>query len=635
MAEPARSTQRAEPARETARPGTPWPASARLGPDGLTVAGIAASSLADRFGTPLLVVDEDDLRARCLAASRAAPRVLFAVKAFTSHALIRIALGEGLDLLAATGGEVQACLRAGAPASRIALHGNNKSDEELTLAVRAGLSLVIVDGPEELARLDAIARAQDRVQPVLLRVIPDVRVQTHEAIATGQVASKFGTPRADAFDAACVAAGLPGVRFDGLHTHIGSQVQSAEPYLQALDVLLELVARLGDDAGVMVGTLDLGGGFAVTYVDEEGLVPSEVAGALAARLGERCAALALPVPQLIVEPGRSLVANAVVTVYRVGGVKRAGGRIFAAVDGGMSDNLRPMLYGACFTAAPAGPRRAGASEELVTVVGKHCESGDVLAQDVSLPADLQRGDLLAFAATGAYTYGMASVYNRVGRPAVVGVREGKASLWLRREDVSDMDRLETGAFRDVPTRAEPPEGVTVRPATPADAGPFMAFWRAIVAEGRYVRSERVTHPARVYRRRFRHPWTDRDAQIVAVQGERVVGHVFIQREAHPVTRHVATLGIAVAGDLRGTGVGSALMAEALRWARGAGVEKLVLSVYPHNTGAVALYRKFGFLDEGRLAGQSHKSYGYEDEILMGSWIGPSQNEGQKEETRPS
>jgi Acetyltransferases len=238
-----------------------------------------------------------------------------------------------------------------------------------------------------------------------------------------------------------------------------------------------------------------------------------------------------------------------------------------------------------------------------------------------LPTTPERGDLLAFAATGAYTYSMASAYNRVGKPAVVGVLNGKATQWLRREDAADFDRLEVAARRPAPASSAPPPGVIVRPATSADARSFLTFWTAIVAEGGYVRSERVSQPLRVYRRRFRRSWTDREAQILAVRERRVVGHLFIQREAHPVTAHVATLGIAVAADHRGEGVGTTLMAEAFTWAQGAGVEKIVLSVYPHNSGAIALYRKFGFVDEGRLARQSRKSYGYEDEVLMSCWVG--------------
>jgi ribosomal protein S18 acetylase RimI-like enzyme len=189
---------------------------------------------------------------------------------------------------------------------------------------------------------------------------------------------------------------------------------------------------------------------------------------------------------------------------------------------------------------------------------------------------------------------------------------------LRREDAGDLDRLEVGAVRQRATAT--PETITVRPARPQDARSYLAFWTAIVEEGRHVRTERVTGTVRAYRRRFRHPWTDREAQIVAVAGDRVVGHLYVQRESHPVTRHVATLGIAVDAAARGRGVGSALMAEALRWARSVGVDKVALSVYPHNRGAIALYRKFGFVEEGRLARHSRKSYGDEDEILMAAWI---------------
>jgi ribosomal protein S18 acetylase RimI-like enzyme len=254
------------------------------------------------------------------------------------------------------------------------------------------------------------------------------------------------------------------------------------------------------------------------------------------------------------------------------------------------------------------------------VVGRHCESGDVVADLVELPADLRSGDVLALAATGAYTYAMASTYNRAGRPAVVGVRAGVSTPWLRREDAADLDRLETAVQRSVP-EVGPAAGVTLRVATPRDAHRFLEFWAAIVAEGRYVRSESVRHPPRYYRARFRRGWTDREAQVLALDGDRVVGHLYGQREDHPATRHVATLGIAVAASHRGRGIGTALMGECLRWAQGVGVEKVLLSVYPHNTAAIALYRKFGFVEEGRLARQSRKSTGDEDEILMATWLG--------------
>ena len=599
---------------------SPWPSSWSLSADGAHLAGMTAVELAGRFGTPLLVFDEADVVSRLRAARGAFPKVFYAVKAFTAHALLRLALDEGLDLLAASGGEMEACLRAGAPASRIALHGRNKSEDELEMAVRSRIGLMIVDGAEELRRLEAVAATAGVVQSFLLRVNPGVRVDTHEAIATGHESTAFGVPIEGVLDALAASSTLPHLRFLGLHAHIGSQVQTTEPFLREVDVLVELMAALGDRLGLAVHVLDIGGGFAITYTDEVTPTIVSSASAVANHLAARCAERNLPVPTLVAEPGRSIVGNAGVTLYRVGDRRVLGdGRTVIAVDGGMSDNIRPMLYDARYTVALAG--RPGVSQrETVMIVGRHCESGDVLADTVILPADIERGDLLAFAATGAYTYSLASAYNRVGRPAVVAVRDGKARMWLRREEATDLDRLEAPAAWSAPA-AEPPAGVALRPAEPRDTRSFLVFWRAIVSEGRYVRSEEVGTPARVYRARFRHAWTDREAQVVALDGDRVVGHVYVQREAHPVTRHVATLGIAVAADHRGKRIGTALMAEAFRWGRSVGVEKIMLSVYPHNDAAIALYRRFGFVEEGRLVGHSRKSSGYEDEILMSVWIG--------------
>jgi diaminopimelate decarboxylase len=479
---------------------------------------------------------------------------------------------------------------------------------------------VIVDNSDELVRLDRIARSRSLVQPVLLRVIPEVDAGTHPAIETGAAGSKFGTALPHAPEAVRLASSLPGVRYEGIHAHIGSQVLRPEPYLQAVETLLDLLAELERSAGVRTGVLDVGGGFGVTYTKEEALGLAELAAGLQEGVLVGSERRGLSPPNLIVEPGRSLIANAMVTLYRVGSVKDVpGGRPLLAVDGGMSDNIRPMLYGARFTIAAASPPPEGPTARF-TIVGKHCESGDVLAEDVELPAGVGPGALLAFAATGAYTYSMASNYNRTGRPAVVAVREGRSESWLRREDAADMDRLETAAMGTDPQLAAP-EGLRVRAARPGDARSFLDMWREVVAEQRYVRSEEAQRTVRFYRRRFRRSWTDSEAQLVAVAGRRVVGHLTIQRDAHPVAHHVATLGIAVAADRRGGGVGSALLAEALRWARSVGVEKIVLSVYPHNTAAISLYRKFGFVDEGRLVRQSRKSYGYEDEILMAKWLG--------------
>ena len=598
--------------------GDPWPDTARVGPAGRTIAGIALEELASLHGTPLVVVDEDDLRARCRAMRARWPRVLYAVKALTTHAVLRIAVEEGLDLLVSTDGELQAALRAGIAGARVAMHGNNKSQRELEAAVGAGVSLLIVDHAAELDRLDAVARAAGTVQEVLLRVIPGVDADTHPSIATGHAGSKFGIPAPDVADAARRCADLPGVRLAGLHAHLGSQVLRTEPYLEEVEVLLGLLSSVVGLVRAEPAILDLGGGFGVRYTDETALDVDDLARTVLARVARAAADLGIDEPRVAVEPGRSLIANAALTLYRVGAVKEVGGRRLAAVDGGMSDNPRPSLYGARYTVAGASPRTE--ATRATTVVGRHCESGDVLADLAELPVDLGAGDLLAFAATGAYTYAMASTYNRAGRPAVVGVRAGVSTPWLRREDSADLDRLETAAYRRPPQVAAP-EGIMVRVATPSDARPFLEFWSAIVAEGRFVRSETVRHPPRVYRARFRRGWTDREAQVLALDGDRVVGHLYSQREDHPATRHVATIGIAVAASHRGRGIGSVLLGECLRWARGVGVEKVLLSVYPHNTAAIALYRKFGFVEEGRLARQSRKSYGDEDEILMATWLG--------------
>ena len=619
MAERTAPGRTAEPTTPISSAPNPWPANVSFDADGMWIAGKSAVALADRFDTPLLVFDQADLTARLRAARLAFPTTFYAVKAFTAHAMLRLAVEEGLDVLAASGGEVEACVRTGIPPARIAFHGRNKSDGELELAVRARVGLVIADGLDELRRLDGFAGAAGVIQPFLLRVNPGLRVDTHESIATGHGSTAFGVPAAAASETVAAAAQLSHLRFLGLHAHIGSQILTPEPFLRELDVLVALTARLREQHGIPVEVIDMGGGFGITYTDERTPSVSEIGAAAERRLRVPCGERGLPVPTLAAEPGRSIAGNAGITLYRVGDRRILGdGRTVIAVNGGMSDNIRPMLYDARYTVVLAS-RRGGPLTESVTVVGRHCESGDVLADDVTLPADVERGDLLAFAATGAYTYSLASTYNRVGRPAVVAVRDGRASVWIRREEPGDLDRLEAPAPRAVPVE-DPPPGITLRPAQSEDARSFLSFWKAIVAEGGYVRSEEVETPARVYRARFRHSWTDREAQVVALDGGRVVGHVYVQREAHPVTRHVATLGIAVSADRRGLGIGRALMGEAFRWARSVGVEKIMLSVYPHNHAAIALYRRFGFVEEGRLVGHSRKSSGYEDEVLMSAWV---------------
>ncbi|MGZ5354563.1 MAG: diaminopimelate decarboxylase [Actinomycetota bacterium] len=622
----------------------PWPEHAVFGPEGLVIAGVTAEELAGRYGTPLLVVDEAHLRARARAFASLFPHPLYAVKAFTSRAAIRTVTEEGLDLLASTGGELEACLRAGVGADRIVLHGNNKSDEELRLAVVSGVRLVNVDNREELERLERVAAEAGVEQPIMLRVIPEVGAGAHAKIVTGAAGSKFGIPLPEVPNAIRRATELPHVRPVGIHAHIGSQVLEVEPYLRAIDVLLDLLVRLREETGFEAELVDLGGGFGVAYTDEEPFALDELAPALLARVREGAARRGLPVPHILVEPGRAVVGTAMVTLYRAGSVKASGGgRSIVAVDGGMSDNIRPMLYGARYTVA-AACRPRPPEPTVADIVGRHCESGDVLAQEVKLPHEPAPGDLIAFAATGAYTYSMASAYNRVGRPAVVGVADGASRLWLRRETQDDLERLDAdadgGAGPGAGSVARPgpvpesgpggpgPAGVEVRPARPGDAGSFVEAYGSVAAERRFIQTERVTRSTRFYRRRFRRSWDERGAHLVAVDAGHTVGSLSIRRDEHPATGHVATLGMFVVASHRGRGLGTALMREALVWARRFGVERVELTVYPHNAAAIALYRRFGFAEEGRLVRHAKKSYGYEDEILMAVWLGDgSQGDG--------
>jgi diaminopimelate decarboxylase len=601
----------------------PWPRRAWFGSRGLVLEGVEASALAERFGTPLVVVDEVHFRERCRAFGSAFDRVLWAVKAFPARELMRIALQEGLGLLAATGEELEACVGAGATGDRLAIHGSNKSDVEIEAAVRAEVSLLVVDGEEELERVEAAAAGAGAAQPVLVRLAPGIDVETHAYVKTATADTRFGIPVAEglAIRALKRALGLPHLRVRGIHLHLGSQLLSERPFLTAVDAGLDFLAEARAELGFEAEVLDVGGGMGVAYTDESPVGPAELALAIEDRLAGGCRARGLAVPQVVVEPGRAISGNAALTLYRVGAVKEVPrGPTYVAVDGGMSDNIRPALYGARYTVARAS-RATGAPPIPMTVVGRHCESGDVLARDVSLPSDVGRDDLLAVAATDAYEYAMASNYNRAGRPAVVLVGPGGPREILRREDAADLARLDVLPMGDTPD-ARPPEGVEVRPARPADAVGAFDLILSVAAERRFIRTEAPRRTVRQQRRRFRRSWDRHHADIVAVAGSQVIGHLGLGREDHPVSGHVASIGMAVARDRRGRGVGAALMAEAIRWARWAKVEKLTLTVYPHNERAIRLYRRFGFAEEGRLLGHSKKTYGYEDEVVMSRWVGP-------------
>ncbi|MCX5208164.1 diaminopimelate decarboxylase [Kitasatospora sp. NBC_00240] len=428
--------------------GTPWPASAQDGPAGLTVAGVALADAADRFGTPLYVLDEDEVRSRCRAYRTALPgaEVLYAAKAFLCSALADWIAEEGLGLDVCSEGELRLAAAAGFPPERILLHGNAKSPEELRLARRLRVGRIVVDSLAEIPRLAALS-SSDTPQRVLVRVVPGVAAGHHEAVRTGVAGQKFGfaLEGGDALEAVRRILAQPGLVLAGLHCHLGSQIPSVEPYLTAVDRLVELLAAIRDEHGVQLPELDLGGGHAVTYLPGEAALDlDEFAALVPVRLADACKRRRLDVPRLVVEPGRAVIAPAAVAVYRVLTVKHtADGRVYAAVDGGMSDNPRPALYGARYAVRLVG-RTSTAAVREVDVVGRHCEAGDVLVRAARLPADLRPGDLLAVPAAGAYQLSMASGYNLVGRPALAAVRSGRARLLIRRESVEDFRAREVG-----------------------------------------------------------------------------------------------------------------------------------------------------------------------------------------------
>ncbi len=413
-----------------------FPPSAEVIDGHLWIGGCDANELAGRFGTPLYVYDEDALRAGCedLAdVMRTGPpgsRGLFAVKAFPTVAMARIASGAGLGILCSTGGEHAVASAAGVPAEDLVLHGNNKSEDELRLPV----GRLIVDSFDEMDRLERLGVAAD----VWIRVTPGLEAGGHEFVRTGGVDSKFGIPIRRVAEAATRLSALRGVTVRGLHAHIGSQLLGEEER-RVEDVMFPVLRSVSEAVGERLGELDLGGGMGVPYTrdDPEAVSPAETARRLLADWPEDLA--------MILEPGRALVARAGVTLHTVGTVKRIEGvRTYVAVDGGMSDNIRTPLYGARYEFLLAGRADEPGNAPLspVRIVGKHCESGDIVASEARLPGDVHPGDLLVTAATGAYCYSMASNYNVVPRPAVVLVRGGEARVAVRRETVDDLLRLQ-------------------------------------------------------------------------------------------------------------------------------------------------------------------------------------------------
>jgi diaminopimelate decarboxylase len=415
------------------------PEGARIDPDGrLSIAGVDVLRLVAEVGTPLFIYDEEHIRRRCRQAVEAwGEGVAYASKAFLCKAMARLAVEEGMMIDVSTGGEMHVALSAGVPADRLVLHGNNKSETELRTALRAGVGRIVIDSFDEIDRIVKLAGEATGPIKALIRVTPGIEAHTHEYVMTGQDDSKFGFGLSSGAAAEAVArltAGSSGIELVGLHAHIGSQVFSLESFEKAIAVLADFYLPLG------LPELCLGGGLGVAYIEEEE-APPIAEWAERVKMAAQGAGIHGGV-RLTAEPGRAIVASSAITCYTVGTVKDIPGvRTYVSVDGGMSDNPRPVLYGSGYEAflvrAADAPR-----PRTVTVVGKHCESGDVIVRDAQVPDDLAVGDVLATPVTGAYGHSMASTYNKVPRPPVLFLRDGDARMVVRREELDDLLALD-------------------------------------------------------------------------------------------------------------------------------------------------------------------------------------------------
>ncbi|MFE9818209.1 diaminopimelate decarboxylase [Streptomyces sp. NBC_00236] len=416
----------------------------------LTVGGIEVARLAEEFGTPAYFLDESDFRARCRAWSDAfgpGADVFYAGKAFLSRAVVRWLQEEGLNLDVCSGGELTTALDAGMPAARIAFHGNNKTVDEIERAVSAGVGRIVLDSFQEIVRVAHIAQRLGRRQPVQIRVTVGVEAHTHEFIATAHEDQKFGIALADGQAAEAVrrALTLDGLELIGIHSHIGSQIFDMAGFEVSARRVVQLLAEVRDEHGIELPEIDLGGGLGIAYTsDDDPREPHEIAKALGDIVTRECEANGLATPRISVEPGRAIVGPTAFTLYEVGTIKPLEGlRTYVSVDGGMSDNIRTALYDAEYSVSLVS-RTSDAEPMLVRVVGKHCESGDIVVKDAFLPSDLAPGDLIAVPATGAYCRSMASNYNHALRPPVVAVRDGQARVIVRRETEEDLLRLDVG-----------------------------------------------------------------------------------------------------------------------------------------------------------------------------------------------
>jgi diaminopimelate decarboxylase len=427
------------------------PLTAKIAQNGhLNIGGCDVVDLAERFGTPLFVFDEETIRSRCRAYMSAFQKlgldfeVIYAAKAFMSIAIIKIIAEEGLGLDVMSGGEIFTALKAGFPPARMYFHGNNKSLDEIELALGIGVGHIVIDSFQELDLVDKAAEDLGKKPEVLLRLTPGIMPSTHAYIQTGQQDSKFGfgIEGGSAREATARALKKKNISLAGYHAHIGSQIFAMHSYDKAVEVLMDFIKEVKDGLGYEVQQLDTGGGLGIKYLAHH--EPSTIdayAKTIVQGVADGAAKHGLKIPKIMVEPGRSIVGNAGVTLYKIGTIKEIPGiRTYVSVDGGMSDNLRPMLYKAVYDAIIANKADAPASAK-VTVAGKHCESGDILIEEAVIPAP-EVGDILVTPATGAYGYVMANNYNRLPKPAVVMVKDGNARTIIRRETYEDLVRLE-------------------------------------------------------------------------------------------------------------------------------------------------------------------------------------------------
>ncbi|GAA1100784.1 diaminopimelate decarboxylase [Nocardiopsis composta] len=428
-----------------------WPGSAQRVDGELALGGVGAAALAAEYGTPLFVLDEAEFRRRARDYKEAfggiGADVYYAGKALLTKAVAKWVHEEGLKLDVCSGGELSVALAAGFPAADLGMHGNNKSEAELVRALEAGVGRIVVDSFDEIDRLERLAAERGLKPSVLVRVTTGVEAHTHEFVATAHDDQKFGLALSTGAAERAVRRLIDSPHIDlvGLHSHIGSQIFDTAGFEVAARRVAEFLARIHTELGVTLSELDLGGGLGIAYVPGDApLTPKAIAENLVSIVSRECRAGGLPVPRIAVEPGRAIAGPAGVTLYRVGTVKDVEGiRTYVSVDGGMSDNIRTALYGAEYTCVLAS-RVSGAEPMLSRLVGKHCESGDIIVNDLYLPGDLRPGDLVAVAATGAYCYSMASNYNHLPRPAIAAVRDGASRTIVRRETEEDLLRLDEG-----------------------------------------------------------------------------------------------------------------------------------------------------------------------------------------------